>query len=574
MNFTKKHAYTLAEIMLVLLVLSIIFAACAPFFTKRAVKTATGAVWESDRQNTTLNAFSFSGSPDHRSQFFFGMTPATEDDIKTAYSPFSKLVIRSGPVISDKVQRQIQFRYKRANAEDKGDFAGSWLDVNSNMLVGGAYPGISTDESNGAKNNTSIGYMALNSITTGSTNTAVGYNALAAVSTHKNNTAIGYRAGEKITNRNNTFIGANAGLNATNAGENVYVGYSAGENTTGSSNVFIGAFAGNNNTSFNNTAIGYYALKSGGGTENTAIGAYALSNLTEGTGNVAIGYNACGELTKGSYKTCIGANSGPHSGTTSTNYLKTKDGGDSIQRTYIGSKPENFGGDAVLEIHNVGGSNNRLTMHLGRNVNTVSNTTTVINGNLIIKGRPYFTVGQNLYHFTDKIYLDRNKTGNKAVRYYGASGTLSTGYATCATNQYTYNFSSGCIKLDTSDRRLKNIGTRSLAGLNELNKLTVYNFTFKNDPKKAPHVGVMAQDLQKVFPNSVFQGEDGYLRIKWDEMFYATINAIKELDRKIVALVKRTTNAETQISKLEKENTVLKSQVDSLTARVNKLKAQ
>lgn len=84
----------------------------------------------------------------------------------------------------------------------------------------------------------------------------------------------------------------------------------------------------------------------------------------------------------------------------------------------------------------------------------------------------------------------------------------------------------------------------------------------------------MAQDLQKVFPNSVFQGEDGYLRIKWDEMFYATINAIKELDRKIVALVKRTTNAETQISKLERENTVLKSQVDSLAARVNKLKAQ
>lgn len=571
MNFTKKHAYTLAEIMLVLLVLSIIFAACAPFFTKRAMKTASGAVWESDRQNTTLNAYSFSGSPDHRGQFFFGISPATEDDIKTAYSPLAKLVIRSGPVISDKVQRQIQFRYKRNSTEDKGDFAGSWLDVNSNMLIGGAYPSISTDVSNGAKNNTSIGYMALNSISTGSTNTAVGYNALAAVSTHKNNTAVGYRAGEKITNKNNTFIGANAGLKATSAAENVYVGYSAGENSTGSNNVFIGAYAGNDNISNNNTAIGYYALKSGGGTENTAIGAYALSNLIAGTGNVAIGYNACGELTSGSYKTCIGANSGPHENTTSTNYLKTKDGGDSHQRTYIGSKPQNFGGDAVLEIHNVGGSNSKLLMHVGRSANTLSNTTTVINGNLIVKGRPYFTVGQNLYHFSDQIYLD-NKRGTSAVRYYGATGP---GYASCASNQYTYSFSGVCVNLNTtSDRRLKNIGTRSLAGLKELNKLTVYNFTFKNDPKKAPHVGVMAQDLQKVFPNSVFQGEDGYLRIKWDEMFYATINAIKELDKKIVALVKRTTNAETQISKLERENTVLKSQVDSLTARVNKLKAQ
>ena len=57
-------------------------------------------------------------------------------------------------------------------------------------------------------------------------------------------------------------------------------------------------------------------------------------------------------------------------------------------------------------------------------------------------------------------------------------------------------------------------------------------------------------------------------------MFYAAINAIKELDRKIIALVNRTTKVETQISKLEKENILLKSQVDNLTTRINKLKAQ
>ena len=54
-------------------------------------------------------------------------------------------------------------------------------------------------------------------------------------------------------------------------------------------------------------------------------------------------------------------------------------------------------------------------------------------------------------------------------------------------------------------------------------------------------------------------------------MIYSGCNVISG---KIVALVKRTTNAETQISKLERENTVLKSQVYSLAARVNKLKAQ
>jgi phage shock protein A len=84
----------------------------------------------------------------------------------------------------------------------------------------------------------------------------------------------------------------------------------------------------------------------------------------------------------------------------------------------------------------------------------------------------------------------------------------------------------------------------------------------------------MAQELQRVFPTAVFKNENGYLSIRWDELFYSTVNAIKELDKKIVALVKRTVKVETQISKLEKENVELKNQIESLTARVNKLKAQ
>ena len=90
--------------------------------------------------------------------------------------------------------------------------------------------------------------------------------------------------------------------------------------------------------------------------------------------------------------------------------------------------------------------------------------------------------------------------------------------------------------------------------------------------KKRPQVGVMAQDLQKVFPNSVFKGPDGFLKIRWDEMFYAAINAIKELDKKITALVQRTTNIETQIAELENQNTELKAEVLNLTNRVEKLK--
>ena len=82
----------------------------------------------------------------------------------------------------------------------------------------------------------------------------------------------------------------------------------------------------------------------------------------------------------------------------------------------------------------------------------------------------------------------------------------------------------------------------------------------------------MAQDLIKVFPTAVSKDANGYYRIRWDEMFYASINAIKQLDRKIVALIDRTTKVESQIAQLEKENITLKTQVSNLSARVERLK--
>ncbi len=114
----------------------------------------------------------------------------------------------------------------------------------------------------------------------------------------------------------------------------------------------------------------------------------------------------------------------------------------------------------------------------------------------------------------------------------------------------------------------------SKAGLDELMKLNVFNYNFKKDKDKKPQVGVMAQELQKVFPNSVSTDKNGYLKIRWDEMFFAAINAIKQLDAKIANAAKRTLKAESKISKLEKENLILQTEIDKLSNRVEKLKAE
>ncbi len=575
--YNKKQAYTLAEIMLVLLILSIIFAAFAPIFTKRKISSYTSKynVWEyADR--VALDAYYDPGDPSFTGELFFGVTPNGKNDISATYLPFSKLVIRSGEVTSEElVQRQIQFRYGRSSTTDRGTFAGSWLMDGNNALLGGAYRNINENTASGAKYNVAIGYDSLSNINTGKYNTAIGNNALAKISGAERNTAIGYMAGKQATGNDNTFIGASAGSKVSTGSNNTIIGYNATTGTGGSNNIYIGAFSGNN-LSNNNVAIGYNALGSiTTGSHNVAVGANALSKLTTGSHNVAIGANACSEVTTGSYKTCIGANSGPHSGTEAERYLSGTT--NSNQVTYIGGEPNYFGGDAVLEIHNIQNTNIGTSVLANQ---TSSNTTTVINGNLIVRGRPYFTSGNSLYHFHDMNYISGRSTEHPNYRGYGyGSGSVATDndyYRKCASSPYSYSFSSGCINLYTSvsDRRLKNIGSKSTDGLNEILKLKVYNYTFKNDPDKKPHVGVIAQDLAKVFPNSVVQGSDGYLRIRWDEMFYATINAIKELDKKIVNITKRLLDVETKIADLEKENATLKSQVDSIAMRINKLKAQ
>lgn len=594
----NKSAYTIAEVMIVLLILTVIFAAFAPIITKRKLSSykSSNAIWNKYNETKGFDAYFDPSNTKNTGTAFFGVKPDSYGAVTSTLTPLSRVVIRSGPVTSgNKLQRQIQFRFGRlsGNAAEKkyGKFAGTWLMDRQNVLLGGAYPNIdNTPDNIEARDNVAIGYQSMNALKNAQGNTALGLSALSENISGKYNTAIGYNAGSTLQADYNTYIGAGAGEKASGS-RNTAVGYQAGYNNSGSVNVFVGANAGRTGSGSYNVGIGYDALRSVSGNYNVAIGTGALKNLTTGSYNTAIGYNACSEVTTGSHKTCIGYNSGPGANTqtsymsatgswsrgqTVSDYLGSKT--DNLERTYIGGRPYNYGGDAVMEIHNVGGTNSNLINNPG----VKSNTTTVINGNLIVRGRAMMTIGSKLWSFVE---VDpKGSSAEHSMGYYSNNnvGTILAGNQQDYTVCYDTKVNTGilpvklkggvCLDSTSSDRRLKNIGTRNLAGLKELNQLKIYDYTFKNDKSKHSQIGVMAQDLQKVFPNSVFEGPDGYLRIRWDEMFFASINAIKELDRKIVSLINRTTKVETQIAKLEQENISLKTQVDALSVRVEKLK--
>ncbi len=130
-------------------------------------------------------------------------------------------------------------------------------------------------------------------------------------------------------------------------------------------------------------------------------------------------------------------------------------------------------------------------------------------------------------------------------------GGSSTTYTTSKIN-FGNQTLDALITSVTSDRRLKNVGEEYVGGLEELSKLKFYNYTLKDDEKKTPQVGVIAQDLKKVLPNAVFKDSDGYLKVRRDHLFFASLNAIKTLFNRITELEKRNAELEKRLERLEK----------------------
>jgi hypothetical protein len=85
-----------------------------------------------------------------------------------------------------------------------------------------------------------------------------------------------------------------------------------------------------------------------------------------------------------------------------------------------------------------------------------------------------------------------------------------------------------------SDIRLKNIQGKYERGLKEILSLQPVRFTYKkgnpcNLPSDQDYVGFVAQDVQKVFPEAIGEGSDGYLTLDANSINVALVNAVKEL---------------------------------------------
>ena len=109
------------------------------------------------------------------------------------------------------------------------------------------------------------------------------------------------------------------------------------------------------------------------------------------------------------------------------------------------------------------------------------------------------------------------------------SGVMSTSTQTIAGAKTFSTSVTSPTFTATSDARLK----ENLRPLNHMNILTLptYHFDFIDGAKNK--IGCLAQDLQKICPELVHEGTDGYLSIEENKIVYLLLEKMKEMEKEI-----------------------------------------
>ena len=289
------------------------------------------------------------------------------------------------------------------------------------------------------------------------------------------NTFIGHHAGNQNKDGDyNTFIGYQAGysntgiLSYSNAGDdNAFVGYQAGyTNTLGFANTFVGCKAGHaNNYGSGNTFIGYHA---GISTANDGI------NSFDGVSNTFVGAQAGIENVTGSFNVFLGIDAG-------------RDNTSGDDNTYLGISA---GGQ------NESGSKNVFIGHLAGYSEQGSNKLYIANSS---------TTSPLIYGEFD----------NNLVKIHGELQMIAAA--------------------SPSDKRLKKDIKPLQSSLDKIQALQGVSYQWKTEKypgwgfKESKQIGLVAQNVEDVFPELVSKDIKGYKAVSYDKLAAVLVEAAKEL---------------------------------------------
>ncbi len=128
-----------------------------------------------------------------------------------------------------------------------------------------------------------------------------------------------------------------------------------------------------------------------------------------------------------------------------------------------------------------------------------------------------------------------------------------------------------------SDERVKKNITPIEKSLDKILKLNGVGFEWRNDEfpdkkfKKGHDIGVIAQNVEKQFPEIVLTDNEGYKSVSYQKLVAPLIEAVKELYRKIVA---NQSEVARELASVKAENLQLKKESAEIKARLDKIEKQ
>ncbi len=378
------------------------------------------------------------------------------------------------------------------------------VDVYERNFAVGPYALYRTGSS--SKANVAIGYYSLSSpLNTG----AASYNV-----------AIGNRAGyadKQEGARFNVIIGSE---NYVSKGDyNSFIGYRALGNFYDSDfNVVFGANNFQNLVKSNDNVvlgseIGFYNTGITKISSTTILGYGALSNLKQATSSVFIGAMAGYNIINTYNDVVIGDSALKFASSSNNNVVVGYEAGIGVENI---NKSVLIGAKAMTKFAT---STNEIV--IGYNAVGLGPNTVVVGNDNIATTALWGYVGIGTSNPTERLYVD----GDMIVE----------------EDAYAQSFQI------SSDKRLKtNIQTIQNA-LEKVKKLRGVEFNWKNESANSKkHLGLIAQEVEKVFPEAVSTGKNGYKTVEYANLVAPLIEAIKEQQKEIE-------KRQARIEKLKKE---------------------
>lgn len=375
-----------------------------------------------------------------------------------------------------------------------------------------------------------------------------------------------------------------AGYALSNTWEDAGVGsfsFAAGYGTKATSNFTISIGNGSQALAESAIALGDGSSASASsaiaiGKSNTSSKDYSVSigesNIASGDNAVAIGEsniasgNTSVSLGMSANATGLGAISIGHNISSAASYCTTL----GIYNNN-GDVPNGSNTDRLFQIGNgtIGNRSNALTILKNGNIGIGSGTATPeylldIDGRIRLRHNGA-VAGLWLNNAANNPSTFIGNYSDNSVGFYYQNGG---GWAFNVSSQGNANFNGIVVAekfTELSDLRLKKDITKLTGSLNKLRELSGFSYNWIDKSKPGRQVGVIAQEVEKLFPELVVTKEDGFKVVRYTGLIPHLIEAVKELDQKTeeIATLKKELAS---VQEMNKKLSALEASVKELLA--------